>query len=235
MAESEMEVESGGGRVERVIVNYPGNSNKAKAAQAAKDEAAENGNLTNRPRPTPVVTGEARTRKRGFAARSGIIGDSAQNVGHYLASDVLLPALKSLVSDIVSQGVDRLLFGDSRPRQSTGSRPGYTSYNRISTTTTRPTEYGGREISRRARAVHDFDEIILATRAEAEDVLTALRDIVDKFECATIVDLYDLVDITGSFTDNKWGWYAEDLRRVGISRIRDGFVLDLPKPQALER
>ena len=81
-------------------------------------------------------------------------------------------------------------------------------------------------------AKHDFDEIVLDQRAEAEEVIDRLYDVVSRYESATVADLYDLVGLPSTHTDHKWGW--TDLRGAGVSRIRDGYLLDLPDPEPLD-
>jgi hypothetical protein len=89
-----------------------------------------------------------------------------------------------------------------------------------------------RDISRRARAGHEFDEIILESRAEAELVLEKLADLIEQYEVATVADLYELVGITASHTDLKWGW--DDMRDAGVDRVRSGgYLLALPKTKAI--
>ena len=139
-------------------------------------------------------------------------------------------------------GVERMIFGEARSTsRRTGRRPGepYINYGRYSRSSTAsrsglvPMEGRPRpELSRRARASHDFDEIILATRVEADEVIDRLFDLVSKYETATVADLYDLVGISGNYTDDKWGWF--DLRGAGVHRVRNGYLLDLPKPEPLD-
>jgi hypothetical protein len=83
-------------------------------------------------------------------------------------------------------------------------------------------------MSRMARSRHDFDEIVLQSRTEAEEVIDRLFDLVSRYDTATVADLYELVGIQGSHTDHKWGW--TDLRGADVSRTRDGYLLDLPDP-----
>lgn len=87
-------------------------------------------------------------------------------------------------------------------------------------------------MSQRGRARHDFDEIVLDERAEAEEVIDKLYEVVSRYEFATVADLYDLVGLPSNHTDHKWGW--SDLRGAGVSRIRDGYLLDLPDPEPLD-
>jgi len=203
--------------------NLPSNSRKSKAA---KDE---------KPKVERITTGAVVERKKSLGSRIAetFTGDDAKSVGGYILFDVILPAAKTMISDAVSQGIERMLFGsDYRSTSRGGSRQGYVPYNRISTTTRNDNDRpGGRNISSRARSVHDFKEIILESRAEATEVLEKLNDLIDQYEQATISDLYDLVGVTGAYTDDKWGWY--DLRGAGIQRIPQGYLLNLPKTESL--
>jgi hypothetical protein len=81
--------------------------------------------------------------------------------------------------------------------------------------------------------MHDFNEIILATRVEAEEVLDRLFDILNKYQTVSVSDLYELVGITANFTDEKWGW--TELRGSQVAKVRNGYLLDLPRPEPLDR
>lgn len=209
--------------------DYPSNSrakNKAPGAEA-KPKKIES-----------VVLGEVTRRKKPLSKRFADVfgGGNARSVWAYVMFDVLVPAAKDTFADAVSQGVERMVFGEARSSsRRTGHRPGgpggYVSYNRYS-----PVGGARREepttMSRRSRANHDFDEIILATRVEAETVIERLFDLVSRYESATVGDLYELVGVSGNYTDDKWGW--TDLRGANVARVRNGYLLDLPKPEPLD-
>jgi hypothetical protein len=144
--------------------------------------------------------------------------------------DVLLPAAKNMVSDAVSQGIERMLFGDARP-SSRGGRPGYVNYANRSRSAAPLISDPRPPLSRQARTNHDFDDIIIGDRVQAEEVLDRLRELIDQYEVATVSDLYELVGLTGEFTDAKWGWY--DLRTASVRLVRGGYLLSLPRTQAI--
>ena len=123
-----------------------------------------------------------------------------------------------------------IAYGDRGPvgRRSTadryGYRSGHTNYNRIS----------DRRDTRSARyetQSHSYDDIFLETRGEAEAVLTRMDELIDEYGTVSVSDLYDLVGVTGSFTDCKYGW--TDLRSASVSRTRDGYMLKLPRAMPL--
>lgn len=182
-----------------------------------------------------VVSGEVTQRKQPLGKRfkEAFIGDDSGSVWGYVFLDVMIPAAKDMVSDAVSTGVERMLFGEHRSPSSRARRssiPGYTPYNRFSQPGTRPDPRV--DYSRRARATHDFNEIIIDSRVEAEQVIDNLYHIIEKYEVATVADLYELVGIRAAFTDDKWGW--TDIRGATVSRVRHGFLLDLPRPEPLD-
>ena len=69
-------------------------------------------------------------------------------------------------------------------------------------------------------------------RAEAEEVLDRMSEIIDTYGAVSVADLYDLVDVSGTYTDNNYGW--DNLRNAEAVRVRDGYILKLPKITALK-
>lgn len=209
------------------VEDYPSNSRKKPTAKAQEPKKIQK-----------VVEGEVLRRKKPLSKRFAetFTGGDARGVWEYVMLDVLIPAAKDMMADAVSQGVERMIFGEARSSSRRGSRGGgnngYVNYHSRYAPSSSIRREEPRQISRRSRSSHNFDEIILATRVEAEEVIDRLFDLVAKYEQATVSDLYDLVGATGSYVDEKWGW--TDLRGAGVSRIRNGYLLDLPKPDPLD-
>lgn len=169
------------------------------------------------------------------------IGGDARTAWEYMIWENALPQARDLVVDVLQGGIERLFNGAVRPR-SRGSGPnplGYVSYNSYSRgpmrVDDRPPLPTRPEISRQARARHSFDEIILQTREDAEEVLSRMYDILgSQYEVVTVADLYGLVGIRPEHTDTMWGW--TDLRGTQVGRVRGlGYLLDLPEPEHLGR
>ena len=84
----------------------------------------------------------------------------------------------------------------------------------------------------RPRSVgYTYDDIILESRGEAEEVLDSLCDLIETYQIASVADLYDLVGETPEYTDNKYGW--TNLRNADVERVRDGYRLKLPKAKPI--
>lgn len=218
---------------------FPGNQNKEVNRKTTPKDASDETPIKK------IVSGNVVRQKKPLGRRLSetIVGGSGKSVLEYVVFEVLVPAAKDMIADAASQAIEQMLFGEVRSvsrRRASSSKPsgpgGYVSYNRYSGASN---NYGGRredprdrEISRRARGSHDFDEIVVETRAEAEEVIDKLFELISKYESASVADLYELVGLSAAYTDDKWGW--TDFRGAGVTRVRTGYLLDLPKPQPLD-
>lgn len=184
-----------------------------------------------RPEVEKVIEGEVVRRKKPLTKRfkeTFFSGDMSE-VWRTIVVDVMVPQAKDMILDIVSQGAERAIYGEVRARGSRSSSRNYTPYNRYSANMPKNEP---RTISSRARAAHNFDEVVLPTRPEAEDVIERLYDLVSKYDFATVADLYSLVGIKPNYTDEKWGW--TDLRGLGATRIKGGYLIDIPRPEPID-
>lgn len=172
-----------------------------------------------------VISGTARSKKKGEIRKftDVFISEDIENVKSYVIMDVLIPAVKKAISDIVTNGIDMILYGGSgeSSRRTTASKVSYRSYY---------DKKDSREIGRsfqRARTGYDYDDIILDSYGEAQEVLIRLDELVSTYGMASVADLYDLVGITSNYTDNKYGW--TDTRNASVVRTRDGYKIKMPR------
>lgn len=192
--------------------NYKPNSNRFKEEQKERERAQK------------VVTGKVITKKKSKFSqfKDEFISEDAQNTGSYLFRDVLIPAIKKAVFDIATDGISMIFYGEPSKgsKRSTADRVSYRSYyddNRPVRNTTRAGLGSG----------YSYDDIILNTRGEAEHVLTSMDDIMETYGLVRVTDLYDLVGITGSYTDNKFGW--TNITNARIERVREGYMIKMPR------
>lgn len=186
-----------------------------------------------------VVTGEVTRAKKPLGRRflETFTGDDTKSVIQYVIMEVALPAVRDMIADIVSQGIERKLYGEVRSvGRRSGTRPsganGYVGYNQISRGRSPHPTMRPEPREERRQVGYDFENIVLATRAEGEEVIRRMFLILEEYQTLSIYDLYELVGITGNSVDYKWGW--TDIRGVGIMRINNGYLLDLPKPTPLD-
>ena len=193
---------------------YVSNSLKSKEQEKEQEKRVEK----------PVVQSPVKTRKKGELKKFSdvFISEDASNVKSYILQDVLLPTIKDTISNIIKSSVDMILFGDSsRSRNDRNSiKPSYRSY------------YDDRDrrdsYRRESHSVYSFDDVVLDTRSDAEEVLNGMLDIIDRYGIVSVADMYDLVGIVGVYTDNKYGW--TDLRTAHVERDRTGgYYIKLPR------
>ena len=174
-----------------------------------------------------VVNGSVRTKKKDgtHKLKDVFISEDAANVKNYVFLDVLVPAVKNALSDIVTDGINMILFGDTKmgTKKNRYDKVSYRSYS-----DTKDSRYGGG----RTR-LYDYEDVILDSRGEAENVLAHMDDIIDEYDAVSVADLYDLVGITGRYTDQDYGW--TNIHNARAVRCRDGgWTLDLPKVKPLK-
>ena len=196
------------------MTEYKANSHKVR-----EEQKRENKEVVERKKIEPVA--QAKTKKKSEIKKftDVFIAEDVTSVKNYIINDVLIPAAKKAISDIVTNGIDMILYGEARGRDSrrdSGSRVSYTKYYERD----RDRHYDRR---RERRSVYDYDDIILDTRREAEDVLNRMDVQIDAYGMVSVADLYDLVGVTGNYTDNKYGW--TNLRNAEVRRTRDGYLI----------
>lgn len=168
-----------------------------------------------------VVRSAAKTKKKSdFRKLADIfIPEDISSVKSYILMDVIIPAIKDGIEDIVHA----LLRGESgrSSRRSTVSKVSY------------DTKFKSAGDRRDYNTIHvrngfDYDDIIFDNRGDAEAVLSAMDDIIDTFGVVSVGDLYDLAEVsTNNYTVNKYGW--SDIRGANVIRVRDGYMIKLPK------
>lgn len=195
---------------------YKSNSHKSREEQQ-KAEASEK-------KVEKVINGSVKTRKKSEIQKFAnvFIQEDARKVKSYILMDVLVPAVKKAISDVVTNGVDMILYGETgkTKKSGTASKVSYRSY------------YDKRDdrrdySSNRTRTGYDYDDVVLDNRGEAEEVLSRMDELIATYGLVSVADFYDLVGITGSYTDNKYGW--TDIRNASVVRIRDGYTIKLPR------
>lgn len=201
--------------------DYKPNSNRYKAEQ--KNKAALPAKEVEK-----VVTGKVVTKKKSAFSKftDEIISEDAKNVKSYVFGEVLIPAIKKAISDIVTDGIDMILYGESRKggRRSTADRVSYTSYS------SRSSDPRDRRPVSSNR--YTYDDIILDNRADAQDVLDRMDEIVEMYGVVSVADLKDLVGISGNYTDNKYGWVST--AAMDIVRVREGYMIKVPRAMPID-
>nr|DAP15104.1 MAG TPA: hypothetical protein [Bacteriophage sp.] len=209
-------------------MDYNPNSNRF----LTKDKPTEEENLGKK-KVDKVVSGSVKTKKKSSLSKFAdtFIEEDKDTVVGYLLSEVLIPSFKKMVSDTIKTGIDKMLYGDAEVSRSNSpaSKISYSKYYNDKSSYSRSSSTA--PVANR-RDTYEYNNIVLETRGDAEAVLMGMDDIIAKYEIVSVADLYDLVGIAGSYTDYKYGW--TDIRSARIERVRDGYVIRMPKALPLD-
>jgi hypothetical protein len=203
-------------------MDYQANSHRAKGPSADNAEKKEITRVT-----TNDVTRQKRTITQKL--RDSFVAVDAKTVFGYVLSDVMLPAARNLIFDSMTKGVERMMYGETSPRNRPsmmGQPTTRFTYNSVPQTSRRYIESGYKEARGPQTPKQFLDSVVFITREEADLVLERMIDLIDQYREVSVADFNELVGLRSSHTDNKWGWVY--LRGASIQQTRDGFVINLP-------
>ena len=208
--------------VSKLYDNLPDNSHRSRNEKQAMIEGK---------RVEKVVHGKVKTKKNNARKLTDVfITEDVANVKNYVLFDVIVPSIKKALYDLVVGALDMTLFGGrgggSNDKRSISDKISYKDYNSISKKNER--SYGNTVTT----SGYSYDDIVLETRGEAESVLSRMDEIIDEYDEVRVADLYDLVGITGDYTDNKYGW--TNISNARVVRTRDGYKIEMPRALPLK-
>lgn len=201
--------------------NLPDNSHKSRNERAAlKEKAPERDKRAEK-----VVHGKVKAKKNETRKWTDMfISEDVANVKSYIVMDVIVPSIKKAVYDLIVGTLDMSLYGGKGGgKRPTADKVSYrTDYNSVS----RRDDRFSNERNRTSSG-YSYDDITVETRGEAEMVISRMDEIMDEYDQVRVADLYDLVGITGDYTDNKYGW--TNIQTARIVRTRDGYKIQMPR------
>lgn len=198
------------------------------------------------PKLQPVISsGRAHIQKKaGINKLTGNpLSEDAQNVKSYILRDVLLPSFQRMVSDIVTNGIDILLYGETgHTKRSNASRVSYRNYddrydrnktdNRRDYRDSRDNRDRNNTRSNRD-SVSLFEDVVVDTRGEGEEILSRMSEYLEAYDVISVADMYELANITTCpHTYNNYGW--KSVAGATVERIRDGYVIKMPPVVSLK-
>lgn len=200
------------------LAEYKSNSFKSKEEARQQEQAATKEKLKK------VVSGKASTRQsKSRKLTEMFVSEDASTVKSYVVTDVIVPAIKKLVYDIFTDGIDIILYGgNGRGGKSRESKVSYANYYKNRRDDRRPNE--DRFASRNR---FDYADIEYDSRADAQYVLDEMKANLRIFGLLSIADQYDLSGLTAPYTSDKYGWTKLD--EAYVERTRSGYIIKTPK------
>ena len=201
------------------------NSNKLKSEQKAA--------TAERKKMDKVVNGAVKVKKKSELTKftDVFISDDARNVKDYLLLDIFVPALKNVVFDLVTNGLNFVFHG----RNAVGGRAipaSKINYNKCYTN--RDSFSRQPSMSRERRSALDYDDLIINDRGDAEVVLDTMGAAIEKYGHVSVLDLYDMLELDDApYTADKYGWVDITSAKVVPAR-GGGYMLKLPRAVPLD-
>ena len=183
------------------------------------------------------IVAQARPVRKNLFSRVGyaIFGpEGLKGVGKYVGTEIVAPAIKGVIVDSVVASINTIIYGSEAPRTRSStprSYGGYTNYNRQYSGA--PSTRNGNQYSRTVMAANRIQEYELPDRQQANDVLTSLREIADKYSAVSVADYYESIGVPVEYTDNNYGWELRDLDTARVRSTPHGFIIELPRPRSL--
>lgn len=193
----------------------------------------------NAPKATPIVSKDSviSTKKSlGQKFVDTFITEDKEDIKTWLIMDVVVPGIKNTILDMLSMmffSGKSSGYGRQKNRYYNSENVSYNSYYKSQYNRNRYTQRGQDDSPQMAQnGKVDYRNIVLKRRDDAERVADEMQRRIVDFGQVSIGDMLDLMEITGSYTDQNWGW--TDPRDIGIRRISNGWLIDVPEAQMLE-
>lgn len=227
---------------------YPSNSHSSKlrpsvpiTSPPSATVKPEQQDADDRPKVEKAIEGTATVKRKTVGSRFKTIftGVSMKDVVDDVVDQAIIPGIKGLLFDAGERALERWLGGGTGTGRAAAkgivTNVAHVAYNKFSTPAggivgNRPTVMQPQQqMSRRAQAVFDFDEIEFQTRRDATIVLDLMYEHLQNYGTVSVAEFYGWADVKGNFTDQNHGWRT--LEGAGPTRTRTGtYVLNLPDP-----
>lgn len=187
-----------------------------------------------------VVTGPVKTRKKSDIQKLAdvFVSDDVDSVKSYIIMDVLIPAAKKTVSDIVGgvfdiikNSVDIYLYGEEavRKKNSRGDKTSYGRYYKKEDERKHPRD-------RKSSSRFDYEDLLFASRGDVESIIAKMEDVIESYGLISVATLYnDILDRSAPYTAEDYGW--TNIRNAHAERVWDyeerRYMYELKLPKAL--
>lgn len=200
-------------------VSLPGNTDKAKEGAL----------------PEKKVIAKAKLQKKSAIKKAlqAFFTQDLPEIAEHLVIDVAIPAAKNAITDMVTQGIQQLLYGEVDPRRRPTS--GYTSYSSSSRSDRGRAHYESRRIERhepRQPKPTNVEDLVFDTRGDAVDAIEYIAETIEQYGQVSVADLMSSVGIQPRYTDERWGWTTTDA--FEIRQIREGWLVSADRPEPLK-
>ena len=173
-----------------------------------------------------VVSGAAKARQKNAVNKlaNNFFAEDIKTVTSCAVSDVVVPLLKKALYEGLNAAWGMLLYGKSgrsSNKNDSRGRPSYQGYYDDRR------EYSDGVPANRKPLEYAADDLWLEDYGDAENVLYQMRAYLSDYGTLSVAEAKQFAGIQYEYTDNAYGW--TDLRSAYVHRVRDGYLIVLPK------
>lgn len=204
---------------------YKSNTNKSRSEEPQREPKVIDESLK----------GEVNLKKKSFGRRvyDTFFADDISTIKSYVVQDVIVPYVKSILSEAFNIALFGSGGGPNRTRTSgNASRRSYDRYY---------DQRASASSSGRILDLYSYDDVTVDTYPVAMEVIKELKETLEDYPMVTVGDLKNALTsvdknkvFTPSTNDWSWGWDADAIDTITVSKVRDGYLIKLPKAQRVK-
>ncbi len=186
------------------------------------------------------ISGNPIVKKKNLADRFSMLvwGGDLKAVRDEVTVSVIIPAVKDLIYNTGMSALSQIVYGanDAPSSDYTSFRTNYENHfrsNSNKTSSSRMVNDQIRSVSDRVRSKSSvsFQEITVESRQDILLIREELLDNINRYGSVSLLDYYRTCRVGFEPTDDNYGW--RDLRSINPRKVRQGWILDLPRPVEL--
>lgn len=190
---------------------FPANSDRSKVEKSTESKV--------------IAKATEKKNRTVYKALSDFVVSDIPEVWEHLVIDVVIPTAKSMLTDMVTQGIQSLLYGNSAPK----TRGSYVTYGSRS-----PSSYAraSSPVTSRSqtRSVDRIRDLEFESAQDLRDMLAFIAEVFDDREVLTVAELKEAAGLKVSYVDDRWGWGREANFRSIVDRGRQVLLVPSPEP-----
>lgn len=195
-----------------------------------------------------ITKGVATPAKKSFGAKlkETFIADDARDVGEYIMWDIVIPAIKMTIYNVVVGSAGRIFLGNSQPPAGLSRRDGVTRIDRDRPSFSYSTVSTARAEAKRTPAMltapksnnYDILDFEYDDRQKLEQAFDEMVNALDEYGRLTLDEYAEILSHYFSgipkmdYTANSWGWRSLSSASIVVSP--GGYFLKMPKPMPIK-
>lgn len=182
-------------------------------------------NREKKPTLEKAIQGNASVKKpsTGRRFKDELIYDDGTDLKEFFLFDLLAPTIKDVIVDFGKRLLELIFYGRASGKAKSSGGASYVSYSSFN-----QSRRSDRPIASRTKRIAELDSLEFESRADAENIVDLMNELIDQYGEADVKDLYSLAGITSNgFVDCQFGWRTKF--PYDISYYRGTWILHVPR------